>query len=185
MKLLVVLASVRKGRAGEKVANWFVETVKKDGRFEPELVDLKALNLPYELPEKLASEITDGTYEYPETLAWAKLVNNADAVVFVSPEYNHSIPASLKNAIDHLFKEWNHKPVGVVNYGASSVAFSFVGFWIPATWVKMDVVGPRVSIPQIWSAFNEAGELLHSDYHEYEVDGMLSALEGKVKAKKS
>jgi NAD(P)H-dependent FMN reductase len=46
MKLLVVLASVRKGRAGEKVAHWFVERVKEDGRFEPELVDKKSLNSP-------------------------------------------------------------------------------------------------------------------------------------------
>ena len=63
MKLLVVAASVRKGRAGLKVAEWFTEQVKKDGRFEPELVDLKELDLSYELPETLPSMIQNGDYE--------------------------------------------------------------------------------------------------------------------------
>jgi len=184
MKLLVVVASVRKGRAGKKVADWFVEAVKKDGRFEPTLLDLKELDLSYELPETLPSMVQDGKYEEAKDREWAKYVDDADAVVFVSPEYNHSIAASLKNAIDHLFQEWNGKPVGVVNYGASSMAFSFVAFWVAATWVKMDVVGPRVSIPEIWAAFDEAGNLAHADYHEYETNGMLGALEAKVTAKK-
>lgn len=184
MKLLVVLSSVRKGRAGTKVADWFVNKVKEDGRFEPELIDLKDLDLPYELSETLAQDVTDGNYDSEKTREWAKLVNSSDAVVFVVPEYNHSIPASLKNAIDHLYKEWNGKPVGVVNYGASSVAFSFVAFWIPATWVKMDVAGPRVSIPEIWAAFDENGNLQHDDYHTYEAKGVIGALEAKVKAKK-
>ena len=184
MKLLIVLSSVRKGRAGEKVANWFTDYVKKDGRFEPTVVDLKELNLSYELPEKLASAVQNSEYDEEEDRKWAGIVNDADAVVFVVPEYNHSIPASLKNAIDHLYGEWNDKPVGVVNYGASSVAFSFVAFWIPATWVKMDVVGPRVSIPEIWSAFDDQGNLKHADYHEYEANGVLGALEGKINAAK-
>src|SRR6218665_3150353 len=102
MKLLVVLASVRKGRSGEKVADWFVDQVQKDARFEVDLVDLKKLDLPYELPETLPSMVQNSDYEDPKDREWAKHVTEADAVVFVSPEYNHGIPASLKNALDHL-----------------------------------------------------------------------------------
>lgn len=184
MKLLVVLASVRNGRSGEKVANWFVDQVKKDGRFEPELVDLKDLNLPYELSETLASQVQDGQYEFEETRKWAQLVNGADAVVFVSPEYNHGYSASLKNAVDHLYAEWNGKPVGFVNYGASGAPYSFAAFGLVAHWVHMDVVGPRVAIPEIWAAFDENGNIAHADYREYEAKGVLGALEAKVNAKK-
>jgi NAD(P)H-dependent FMN reductase len=184
MKLLVVLASVRKGRAGEKVAHWFVERVKEDGRFEPELVDLKELELSYELPATVPSAVKNSEYENEDDRKWAEIVKRNDAVVFVNPEYNHSFPASVKNAVDHLFEEWNGKPAAVVNYGASSNAFSFAAFWVVATWVKMEMVGPRVSIPEVWAAFNENGELAHADYHEYEVKGVLGALEAKVAAKK-
>lgn len=183
MKLLVVASSVREGRAGRKVADWFVGYVKKDGRFEPELIDLKELDLSYELPATLPSMVKDGQYENEDDRKWAEIVKRNDAVVFVNPEYNHSFPASVKNAVDHLFEEWNDKPAAVVNYGASSNAFSFAAFWVVAMWVKMDVVGPRVSIPEIWSAFNEEGELAHADYHEYEANGVLGALEAKVTAK--
>lgn len=184
MKLLVVASSVREGRAGKKVADWFVEQVKKDGRFEPELVDLKELNLSYELPAMVPSAVKNGEYEKEEDRKWAETVKSSDAVVFVNPEYNHSFPASVKNAVDHLFEEWNHKPAAVVNYGASSNAFSFASFWVVATWVKMDMVGPRVSIPEIWSAFDENGNLAHADYHEYEAKGVLGALEAKITAQK-
>lgn len=184
MKLLVVLASVRKGRNGERVANWFVEQAKKDGRFETEVVDLRDLKLPYELPATVPSQVQNGEYEQEETRKWAEIVNGADAVVFVSPEYNHGYSASLKNAVDHLYEEWRGKPVGLVNYGASGAPYSFVAFSMVAHWVGMELVGPRVAIPEIWAAFNEDGSINHADYRAYEATGVLNALEAKVNAKK-
>ena len=164
MKLLVVLASVRKGRNGEKVANWFADEVKKDGRFEPELVDLKELNLSYELPETLPSMIQNGEYEEEKDRKWAKTVNDADAVVFVSPEYNHGMPASLKNALDYLSAEWNNKPTGFVGYGAAGAPYSQAALGLVAGWLKLDMVSARVGISEIWAAFNEDGTLNFADH---------------------
>ena len=183
MKLLIVAASVRKGRAGRKVADWFVEQVKEDGRFEPELVDLKELGLSYELSETPASGVQNSDYDDPITKAWAEKVNEADAVVFVSPEYNHGYPASLKNAVDHLYNEWNNKPAAFVGYGSAGAVYSHTAFLLVAQWVKLDMINARVGIPEIWAAFDEQGKLMHEDYHAYEAKTALNSLAAKVEAK--
>lgn len=180
MKLLVVLASVREGRAGKQVADWFLGQVEKDGRFEPDLVDLKELNLSYELAAVGASSVQNSEYEREEDRNWAKRVNEADAVVFVTPEYNHGYPASWKNAVDHLYHEWNGKPTGFVGYGSAGATYSIGAFGLVAAWVKMDIVNAHVGIPEIWAAFDEDGKLAHADYHEYEAKALLNSLDAKV-----
>lgn len=180
MKLLVVLASVRKGRAGKQVADWFVETVKKDGRFSVDLVDLKELDLSYELPETLPSAIQNSEYEDEKDRQWAKHVNEADAVVFVSPEYNHGMPASLKNALDHLYAEWVNKPTAFVGYGAAGAPYSQAALGLVAGWIKLDVVSARVGISEIWAAFNEDGSLNFADHYEHEAKSVLDSLAKKA-----
>ncbi len=180
MKLLVVTASVRKGRAGQKVADWFVELAKKDGRFEVDAVDLKELDLPYELPEELPSSIQNSEYEDEKDRVWAKHVNEADAVVFVSPEYNHGLPASLKNALDHLSAEWENKPTGFVGYGAAGAPYSQAALALVSTWLKLDIVTARVGISEIWAAFNEQGEIKFADHYEHQANSVIEALAKKV-----
>ncbi len=180
MKLLVVTASVREGRAGDKVTDWFAQLAKSDGRFDLDIVDLKKLNLSYELVEQPPSQVKDGQYSRAEDREWAKTVSSADAVVFVSPEYNHGYPASLKNAVDHLFYEWNNKPVAFVGYGASGAPYAHAAFSMVASWVKMDLVGARVGISEIWAAFDDKGELNFSDYYTHQAEGVLESLASKV-----
>lgn len=183
MKLLVVVASVREGRAGKKVGDWFNNFVEKDGRFEADPVDLKELNLSYELPATVAGGVKNSEYEREEDREWAKRVNDSDAVVFVTPEYNHGYPASLKNAVDHLYAEWNGKPVGFVGYGSAGATFAIGAFGLVAAWTHMDIVNAHVGIAEIWSAFDESGELQNGEYHEYEAKTMLDSLERKVESK--
>lgn len=182
MKLLVVLASVREGRSGGKVADWFVDQVKADGRFESNLVDLKELGLSYELPATLPSMVQNSEYEREEDRVWATHVNEADAVVFVTPEYNHGMPASLKNALDHLANEWKNKPTGIVGYGAAGAPYSHAMIGLVAGWIKLDIVSARVGIPEIWAAFDESGNLAHADFHNQTAKSVLDALAGKVTA---
>ena len=185
MNLLIVTTSVRKGRSGEKVTNWFVDQVEKDGRFTPDVVDLKELNLSYELPEKLAGSVQNSEYDNEEDVKWAKHVNKTDAVVFVMPEYNHGYPASIKNAVDHLYHEWNGKPVSFVGYGSAGAPYAIGSFADVAYWTKMDIVNAHVGISEIWAAFDEEGKLAHADYHEHEAKTMLDSLTHKVEAKKN
>ena len=182
MKLLVVLASVREGRAGAQVADWFVDQAKMNESVEVELVDLKNVNLPYILPAVSPSNVENSDYGNPEDRAWAEKINSFDAIVFVSPEYNHGYPASLKNAIDHLYGEWKDKPVAFIGYGASGAPFAYQAFKLVADQVKMDVTEDRVAIPEIWSAFNEQGELKNADEHNAVAQKVIQQLEQKLSA---
>jgi NAD(P)H-dependent FMN reductase len=113
-KLHVILASTRPGRAGEPIADWFVERAAAHGAFDVELVDLAEVALPF-MDEPNHPRLRRYTHEH--TKAWSARVDSADAFVFVTPEYNYGLTAPLKNAIDYLHFEWQHKPVGFVSYG--------------------------------------------------------------------
>jgi NAD(P)H-dependent FMN reductase len=114
-KVGIILGSTRPGRNGEAVAKWVFEIAKKriDAQFE--FIDLKTINLPL-LDEPIPPSM--GQYSKDHTKAWAAKINALDAFVFVTGEYNHSIPAALKNALDFIFAEWNNKAAGFVGYGA-------------------------------------------------------------------
>jgi len=115
--LTVVIASTRPSRKGEPIARWFVELARAHGGFDVALVDLAEVNLPiYNEPQQPVT----GEYAYEHTRRWSSLINNADAFVFVMPEYNFSFNAAIKNALDYLYREWRYKPVGLVGYGGGA-----------------------------------------------------------------
>ncbi|WP_232668215.1 NADPH-dependent FMN reductase [Pseudonocardia sp. TRM90224] len=112
----IVLGSTRPGRNGEAVAGWVHDLAVKrdDARFE--VVDLAEYVLPH-LDEPMPPIL--GQYTKPHTRRWAAKIDSFDAYVFVTPEYNHSAPGALKNAIDFLYAEWTNKAVGFVGYGSA------------------------------------------------------------------
>ncbi len=116
-RLLVVVASTRPGRSGRAVADWFVDEAQRHGGFDVDVADLAELNLPmFDEPHHPAL----GRYEHEHTKRWSAIVDAADAIVLVMPEYNYAFSAPLKNAIDYLYREWAYKPVGFVSYGGAS-----------------------------------------------------------------
>lgn len=185
MKLLVVTVSVRDSRVGTKITDWFVKRAKKDGHFEVDVVDLKELNLPYELASELAASVQNFQYERQEDRDWSARVRAADAIVFVSPEYNHGYAASLKNAVDHLYHEWNNKPTAFVGYGSAGAPFAHAAFGLVAAWLKLDLIGPRVGISEIWAAFDEKDNLQFEEYYNHEAELVLRTLVKKVEAKQT
>lgn len=116
-RLGIVIASTRVNRGGEPVAAWVVEQARAHGAFEVEVLDLRRIALPM-LDEPNHPRLQKYTRE--ETKAWGATVAAVDAFVFVTPEYNHGTPPALANALDHLFFEWQYKPVGFVSYGGVS-----------------------------------------------------------------
>ena len=116
-RLGVIVGSVREGRVGLPVAEWFVSHVREHGAFEPVLLDLKAIDLPMLTANKHPRL---GGYEAPATQAWAAQVASCDAFVFVMPEYNHGLAPALVNALDHLSAEWQYKACAFVSYGGVS-----------------------------------------------------------------
>jgi NAD(P)H-dependent FMN reductase len=113
-KLLIVIASTRPGRVGRPVGDWFASVAREHGGFDVQEADLQELDLPL-MNEPNHPRFKNYTFDH--TKAWSALVDGADAFVFVTPEYNHSYTAPLKNAVDYLNQEWKHKPLGFVSYG--------------------------------------------------------------------
>lgn len=107
LKLGIIVSSTREGRAGGRVSQWVMDQVAARSDAELTLIDLQAYQLPL---------LGEGT---PENLEQFKTdVKQQDGFIFVTAEYNHSIPASLKNALDYLREEWHNKAAGIVSYGS-------------------------------------------------------------------
>ena len=118
-RVLVIISSVRPRRIAPDVARWVAE-VGRDAMpgVSPlfELVDLKDFPLPMDDEPEIPA--AGRPYANAHTRAWSAKIESGDAVVFVTPQYNWGYPAPLKNALDHLYKEWDGKPAMIVSYGA-------------------------------------------------------------------
>lgn len=115
--LTVIVASIRDGRKGRAVADWFIAEAQKHGAFDVQIADLKSIDLPL-MTEPNHPRMKNYTQE--KTWEWSRLIEGSDAFAFVMPEYNHSLSAPLANAIDYLSQEWAHKPAAIVSYGGIS-----------------------------------------------------------------
>ncbi len=110
--VLIIMGSVREGRRCPSIAEWAAE--RRPASLSCEIVDLRDWPLP--MDDEAAIPAT-GEYAKDHTRAWSAKVSGADGFVFVTPQYNWGYPAPLKNALDHLYKEWNGKPLMLVTYG--------------------------------------------------------------------
>ena len=117
-KILIIIASTREGRRGEGIAKWAFGEAEKREDLDFELVDLKKWNLPF-----FVSKVEPGDADYkPEGIVakWSEKIASADGFIIVTPEYNHGYPATIKNALDHLYHEWVKKPIAFVSYGGGA-----------------------------------------------------------------
>ncbi|MDB5181121.1 MAG: hypothetical protein JWO54_884 [Candidatus Saccharibacteria bacterium] len=117
-KILLVIGSARPGRVADKVLGYIQDDFINRENIEATVVDLAELNLPFfnneNSPISPEYVITD-----PQVAAWSELVKATDSVLFITPEYNHSLSAIQKNALDSLGADWAGKPVTAVAYGWS------------------------------------------------------------------
>ncbi|MGQ4438551.1 NADPH-dependent FMN reductase [Streptomyces violaceoruber] len=109
LRVTLLVGSNRHGRFGPVVADWLLDHLRAHDDLVPEVVDVAGTALPTTLAP--TPEATAALAEITPKLA------DADAFVVLTPEYNHSFPAGLKNVIDWHFTEWRAKPVGLVSYG--------------------------------------------------------------------
>ena len=143
LKIAIILGSTRPGRNGEAVSRWIHDIAKKRTDADFELVDIKDYNLPL-LDEPVPPSM--GQYTKEHTKTWSAKVDSFDAYVFVTPEYNHSIPGALKNAIDFLFKEWNDKVAGFVSYGSAGGVRSVEHLRLVMAELKIATVRTQVQL---------------------------------------
>lgn len=143
-RIAVVVGSTRPGRRGRQVADWVLERASGFQGAEFEILDLADFGLPL-LDEPLPASL--GRYEHEHTKAWARAVEPFDGFVFVTGEYNHSVPGALKNALDYLYAEWNNKAAGFVGYGSAGGVRAVENLRLIAGELQMADVRAQVVLP--------------------------------------
>ncbi|MDN6298454.1 MAG: NAD(P)H-dependent oxidoreductase [Halomonas sp.] len=174
MKLTVIVTSTRPGRVGKAVADWFYDYARENSAgFEIDFADLQELDLPlYDEPRHPMLQ----DYEHAHTKRWSQIVASSDAFVFVLPEYNHTMPPSLVNALDYLYKEWNYKPAGFVSYGGISGGIRATETAkLMLNTLEMVPVKQQVMIPMV-AEHLENGIFKPTDIHEQSAKTMLETV---------
>lgn len=148
LRVAVILASTREGRFGPTVAHWFADRVAAHTDLAVDLIDLAEHPLPTVLSREPAPEMADLT---------ARL-DAADAFVVVTPEYNHSFPASVKALIDWHYTQWQAKPVGFVSYGGMAGGLRAVE-QLRQVFAELHAMSVRdsVSFHNVWDKFGPEG----------------------------
>lgn len=161
--LKILIGSTRPTRLADKVAPWVLRKANDHGGFEVEVLDLREWRLPL-FQEHLGTigDFADPTYSDPVVRAWNAKMREADALLVVTPEYLHSVPGVLKNALDSVFASFalRNKPMGAVGYSIGVAAGTRAVEHLAHVAIEMEMVPLRnsVLIPKADTAFDDAGE---------------------------
>lgn len=179
--IAVILGSTRPGRNGEAVAKWILElaSARTDATFE--LVDIADHDLPL-LDEPVPASM--GQYQNEHTQRWAETVARYDGYVFVTPEYNHSTSAALKNAIDYVYAEWNNKAAGFVSYGSAGGVRAVEHLRLIAAELQIATVRAQVFL-SLADDFKDYSEFTPRDQALPQVETMLDQLVSWTRALES
>src|SRR3977135_4491883 len=118
-KIGIIISTTRPGRFGEVPTNWLFNIAKERNDADFEIVDLRDYPMPF-FEEKVPLHVAPPQNEV--AVVWGKKIPSLDGYIFVTAEYNHSIPAVLKNALDYLWSEIHRKPATFLGYGGGGAA---------------------------------------------------------------
>ncbi len=157
MYIPIILGTARIGRYSEKVADYILKMAKKDG-LESEILDVRDYRL----------EQTDDTREPEQAKRLLKIVEKADAIIIVSPEYNHSYPGELKMMLDLLFDEYKGIPVGICsvskgNFGGIRMTAKLINLVVT---LKMIPTSVNLIFPNVRELFEENGDIKDDAYEK-------------------
>jgi NAD(P)H-dependent FMN reductase len=177
-RIAIVIGSTRRGRRSEAVGHWVAQHAEKRDDADFVVLDLAELDLPMfaeSTPPSLGKRPTD-----PRVRRWAAEVAGCDGFVFVTPEYNHSIPGVLKNAIDHLYLPWHHKAAGFVSYGSAGGVRAVEQLRLILAELKVATVRSQVFL-SLFTDFDitdpsEPGEFTPADLQEDTLHTMFDEL---------
>jgi len=120
LELQIIVGSTRPGRAADRFLPWLVDRAERHGRFAVRLLDLRDWDLPFF--QEPSEGMVAGRFSTPMVERWNEVIAAGDAYLFVFPEYNHSVPAVLKNAFDYaLGARLRNKPAGFVAYSGGPI----------------------------------------------------------------
>lgn len=172
MKLLVINGSVRESRATGRVVAWVEKTAKQSLQdVEIAVVDLKDIKLPM-FDEPVSPMMNPDRKPEGQVKVWLDELAAADGYVFVTPEYNHTMPSGLKNAIDYIDFQIMKKPFLVVGHGGVGGARATQELKL-ALNANIGAVPVPVAIPVIGyvgyqDLISEAGEANTDDVRQLE-----------------
>lgn len=172
LQIGIILGSTRPNRIGEAVAKWVLKHAKKRSDAQFDLIDLKEEDLPL-LDEPMPP--SRGKYAQPHTRAWAKKIAPLDGFIIVSPEYNHSTSAALKNALDFLYAEWNNKAAGFVAYGAAGGTRAVEHLRLIMAELQVATVRAQVAL-SLYTDFRDFSEFKPAEQHEKTLSTMIDQL---------
>jgi len=165
LNLKIIVGSTRPGRAADRVIPWITALAKQHPGFTVEVLDLRDWPLPF-FAETLQTvgDPRDPSYSDPLVRRWNQRIAEGDAYLFITPEYNHSVPGALKNAIDSVFASFafRHKPAAFVGYSGGIAAGIRAIEHLAHVAIEAEMVPLRstVLIPVVGAAFGQDGEPL-------------------------
>lgn len=174
LKLAIIIGSVREGRFGPVVADWFAQQV--DDRFDVDIIDLADAEVHAALPAMPPALEPDP--QRPAGMgALTERLSAADAYVIVTPDYNRSYPAALKAAIDWHFTQWDAKAIGFVGYsGGSGGLLAIEHLRQVFAELNAHTVRNYVSFPRYYLLFDENGQLREPAEFEAAAQALLDQL---------
>lgn len=189
-KIGIILASTRYVRQGFGVANYIHDVVgplaAKSG-VSIDTIDLADHPLPFydepAYPMMLPGDNPTPHYTNSYAKKWSTVISQYNAYIFVTPEYNGSIPAVLKNALDYLFHEWRGKPVGIVSYGTAGGVRASAHLAEILSIFKVNTVATKVSLkslPKAHDFYLAAKAPQPEDVQRWKDDGSEIAAEAMV-----
>lgn len=168
IKLKIILGSTRENRFSEKPGAWIFDALKAEKGVEVELLDLRDYPMPFFNSKLTPKQIKDQNYGDEVVNKWSKKIQEADAFIIVTPEYNHGYSGVLKNALDWLFYEWNEKPVGFISYGTQSGVRSVEQLRQVVIELQMHPIRNSVHIPLPWTLLDENRNLKEGALEPFE-----------------
>lgn len=182
--IVIISASVRTGRKSHRVALYFQDFLVKRNLATAEILDLNVYQFPL-FNERLKYQPNPS----PDVLDFAERIKKSDGVMIVTPEYNGGYPASIKNATDLLYDEWNHKPIAITtvsdgSFGGTQVITSLLfSLWKMHAWV----IPAQFPVPHAETTFDEAGHPAKSstdDRAKVFIDEFFWCIHAKLKMDK-
>lgn len=158
MKILIIVGSTRPGRTTLRMARWIEKQASQRVGLDLELVDLADYPLPA-LDEPVSPRFNQNRRPNPEARRWMAKIAEGDGYIFVTPEYNHSIPGVLKNALDYLTWEMVKKPATVAAHGTVGGARATMHLKEILSESRAAIIPTQLALPQMSDKINEAGEL--------------------------
>ncbi len=145
LNIKIITGSTREGRFSDKAAAWISDELAKQDHLSVEILDLRDYEMPL-FNEKITPSSKTEPYQNEAVKRFTSKINESDAFIIVAPEYNHSVPGVLKNALDWVYQEWHKKPVAFIGYGTAGGARSIEHLRMIAIELQMAPIRDAIHI---------------------------------------